>query len=95
MTHIDEIERKRSLHFLGTPNKWPRAGVNPSTGNTGNYVHVKRRKDDGGMPETGIIYEDQPTIIRRFNDANPFEFNGTDSVYKSHEEMISDGWVID
>lgn len=84
----DYLEREASVAFLKVPDKWPNASY------MGLYVHVKRRKDDGSMPQTGIVWAAHPLTVWPFKQDNPFE-KDQPIKYPSPEAIVADGWVID
>lgn len=84
---LESKERRSTLKFLRERAGWP---VMTSEGPG---VHVKKRQQQG-MPLTGIVTANAPCTVRQFDEKNPNKF-GQELVFGSFEEMVAAGWVID
>lgn len=86
--YSDAKERAESLEMLKDISRWPGTTI------YGRKLHVKRRKPDGSMPETGVVTERKPLRIYKFPEDNPLG-EPVPQDYESYMAMINDGWVVD
>lgn len=85
-------EPEKSLRFMQDPYQWPLM-----------YLHIKRRRPDGGFPETAIMLGDGPIVYH----VNPFELgtmpvedrkkalDAGKEIFPDFEGIIDAGWVVD
>lgn len=81
-------EKTESLAMMKNPVSWPQM-----------VLPLKKRAENGGMPEMGILLGNKPTIYRvnMWELAGPLSKleDGPKDEFASYEAIVEAGWVVD
>ena len=87
-TPVTGEARVESLKLLNDPDEWPQWPALP----------MKRRGEDGKMPESGVVLEALGVELTSVFLENMFNGISKDTPrqdYLNFEEMLDDGWEVD